>query len=787
MKLNFHFNKPHFLTKKKEKKDGKVKNFLSQFSRGLMLPIAILPVAGLLLGIGGVLGANLKGDATAVVFSNIFKGMGDVVFAVLPILFCVAITITFSKDKGSAAFSSMLAYFVFCSIQLAFFQYDEAGNLISIMWFHTDKQIINSITTTTLGFRTLQTSIFGGIVVGLLTSYLYNHISKWKLPTALDFFSGIRLVPIILIPAISLLAVVFLIIWPYIGYAINFLGTQIQKAPYGTGGLLYGILGRSLMPFGLHHIPIVLVFQTEIGGVLNLSELQTALINNGYDATSTVYKDIVAAFQKVNTSNIYGDQNIWNFISGLSYNTLFDTALNKEIPIFEWFNKNLSVYAGRYTQDYPTYLGVVIGIGVAMIVCCKKENRKVVIPMIASGMGVSFLTGITEPIEFTFLFTAPWLYYLAYVPLSGFSYMFMELLNAHVGTGFARGFIDLIVYGALQVQKGTNFYWAFPLAFGEGLLAFFLFWFGISKFNLNTPGRGNNDFNFNRQNKAVKQINKDDDLAIQIILALGGKDNIKNVTACATRLRISVNDINLVNKAIFKDLKSKGEIYSNNNIQLIYGGYATVLSTYINEILEDNTKEIKEQNKVEINNDVIKNKPLNVEPQQTNNEVVDIFDEQNDKPKEYIPFSIYAPFDGIVFYLKDVDDSVFQNKILGDGIAILPKSSHACSPIDKGQLIDVFDTKHCYIFQTEDGTKIMMHIGIDSIKLKQSPFDLKVNKNIDVTLDTNIVDLNIGLLEQAKSSVTPIVMPNLDPNRKIELVVRNRQIIKKGDILLKVI
>lgn len=586
--MNIQSIKNFFINKKENnKKQGKIKAFFSQLSRGLMIPIAILPIAGLLLGIGGAIGANVKNDLGQV-FANIFKGMSDVIFANLPLLFCIAITITFSKDKGASGFMAALAFLVFSSSQLAFIQFDANGNVASIMWFH--KEIVG-ITTKTLGMITLQTSIFGGIIVGGLTSIIYNHFSTKKLPSVLDFFSGIRLVPFILIPAMFGLALVFLIFWPWVGWLIFTMGKGIQQAPFGTGGLLYGMLGRSLMPFGLHHIPIVMAFQTEFGGVLEGSVIQQALAKDNIDATSEIYQEILKSWtsftksESFNSGRIVGDQNIWNFVNSISLNTV------NGIPLFQWFT-NQGVYAGRFTQDYPTYLGACIGIGAAMIATSEKQNRKRVATIVGSSMVVSFLTGITEPLEFSFLFCAPALYYLLYVPVSGFSYMFMEILNAHVGVGFARGFIDLIIYGAVPILKGTNFYWAFVLAIAEGLLMFGSFWFFIRRFNLATPGRNGNpmtlitkkDYN-EMKNRTSNPYNKDDKVQ-NIIQYLGKLENIEEVSACATRLRVTVKDINVVEKEQFITTGSKGFIVKGNGIQIIYGGEAAILSDKINDIIK---------------------------------------------------------------------------------------------------------------------------------------------------------------------------------------------------------
>ncbi|RXY97027.1 PTS glucose transporter subunit IIBC [Malacoplasma penetrans] len=760
----FHFKKGE--TKNK----GKVKDFFSQLSRGLMLPIAILPIAGLLLGIGGAIGANIPQTSDLQILANIFKAMSQVVFDSLPILFCVAITITFSKDRGTAAFSSLLAYLVFCSIQVPFIQ-KENGQIVSIMWFHTNLNVVRSITTTLFGFTNLQTSIFGGILVGFLTSFIYNKVSKIKLPTALDFFSGIRLVPIVLIPVISLLAVLFLIFWPWVGYVISIIGQNIQLAPYGTGGLLYGILGRSLMPFGLHHIPIILAYQTDFGGVLYKQDLLNALVNNGVSTDSTIYQAINNAFPG---TSIVGDQNIWNFINSLSFNSL-PNADGTQTPIFQWFVKNLNVYAGKYTQDYPTYMGACMGIGVALILVSKKENRKRVASVVGSAMAVAFLTGITEPLEYTFLFCAAPLYYLIYVPLSGISYMLMELSQAHVGVGFARGFIDLIIYGAIPVVKGSNFYWAFPIAIGEGLITGFSFYFLIKKFNFSTPGRNENNFELITKSKykemknmasSSKNKNEAPERIAKLIYALGGLDNIENVTACATRLRVSLNSSELVKVNDFKSMGSKGEFLKDKAIQVIFGGESSILSDQINDVIEGNLslpKDLKTENT-----------DLNKQENKVEN-------------KKIIPFKVFAPVNGKIQYLENVDDDVFKNKLMGNGVAILPTSNKVYSILSKGKLVDIFDTKHCYTFESEDKTKILFHIGIDSVSLSSNPFKPVCKKDSDVSKKSLISEIDLNLLKKAKSIASPIVLPELLENQEVKILVKNNQVIKQGDPILEII
>lgn len=735
------------------KNKGRAKSFFDQLSRGLMLPIAILPIAGLLLGIGGAIGANVTSE-TGVIFANIFKGMSDVIFGNLPLLFCIAITITFSKDKGASGFASAIAYLVFCSSQLAFLQFDEDGKMKSIMWFHT--QIIG-MSTSQLGLPTIQTSIFGGIIVGLLTSFIFNKVSVLKVPKALDFFSGIRLVPIVLIPIMFLLSISFLLFWPWIGLIILKMGEGIQGAPGGTGGLLYGILGRALMPFGLHHIPIVLAFQTPFGGVLTSTALETGILEAGVSVKDSA--TIMEAFIGFNNGgSIEGDQNIWNFINSLPFNDLNSPSGN--IPIFDWFNQYTGVYAGRYTQDYPTYLGVCLGIGAAIIVASEKKNRRDVSVVVGSSMLVAFLTGITEPLEFTFLFAAPLLFYLIYVPLSGLSYMFMELAGAHVGVGFARGFIDLMIYGALPVLKGTRFYWAFILAAGEGLFAFITFLFLIKRFNIATPGRGGNVMKLisKSEYKELKSANNNsqDARIMQIIQNLGGEKNLKDVSACATRLRVSVNDASNISKESFDVLGSKGMVVNNNSLQIIFGGEATILSEKINDYLNNNnngsTKEIKR--------------------------------EYTYRKTSFKKFNVYAPFDGEVCSLDQIPDELFSQGLIGEGIAMIPHSSKVYSIVD-GHLINIFHTNHAYNFASKDGTEILLHIGIDTVKNSDKIFNI-IGHSGRVNLKSHISNIDLQEIKSAKSSITPIVFPDLNSSKKINIEVKYGKKVKAGDLIMSV-
>ncbi len=549
-----------------------------------MLPISILPIAGLLLGIGGAISSNLTGD-TAQQVAKFFFSVSGIVFANLPLLFGAATAMTFTrKNKNSATFIFILGYLVFTSMQDAFIHYDAAGNFKDILWFHTDPKLAYMIGKN-LGITSMQTSIFGGMTIGALTSWIMNKWSDIEFVPSLSFFSGIRFVPIIMMPFVILTSLIFLIFWPFVGQMISTLGTIAASAPGGTDGLLYGMLGRSLMPFGLHHIVIGLAWQTPLGGELTLPSIINAAESLGV-AGDTAFGTIKAAFEQRGAVSIIGDHNIWNFINGLPLKSL-PVSGGESLPIYKWIAVHTGTYAGRFTQDYPIYLGATQGIGAALIYTAHKEKRKKTMAIIGSAMLVAFLTGITEPLEFSFLFIAPLFYYLIYVPLSGLAYMLMKLAGAHVGVGFARGFIDYIIYGALPAQKGTRFLWAIPLSILFAIIGFVTFTYMIKKFDWKTPGREDDEdvelidkkIYKEKKFKNSKTSNADID---KIVKFLGGPSNIENVFACASRLRVTVKKVSVIDQEGIKGLGASGIIQKDKNVQAIFGGKSTILAEKIN-------------------------------------------------------------------------------------------------------------------------------------------------------------------------------------------------------------
>lgn len=565
------------------------RSFLTRLSQAFMLPIAILPFAGLMLGIGGAIGANVK-EGGAILVGDFLRGASGVIFDNIPLFFGASVAIAFSKkNRIYAGFTFLLAYLVFLSIQSVFIFY-ENGTFKSILGLH-NKMSDQYIVSLQLGIRALNTSIFGGIIVGSVVAWIMNRWSEFELPTYLSFFSGIRLVPIILIPFSAILAFTFLLIWPWVGRLIETIGYWSAQAPGGVDGLVYGMLGRALMPLGLHHILISIAWQTNLGGELTQVKFVGAAETLGVLNHPDI-QGVLKSFENVDgTFKIFsGDQRIWNFLNSLPYNTLPTNNNGGSLPLFQWVARYTSVHAGRFMQDYPIYLGAIQGIGLALIFSAKKENRKKIAAIIGSSMAVAFLTGITEPLEFSFLFVAPLFYYWIYVPLSGLAYMFMKLAGAHVGVGFARGFIDYIIFGALPIQKGTQFYWAIPFALGMGIFTFFTFSWMIKRFNWKTPGRSDEEAKLinkkeylANKNQTRNQNEATEEISDILVRGYGGITNIISVTACATRLRVTVKDESKVNKDLIMAQGARGFISKGTSSQAIFGGKAQILSSQITE------------------------------------------------------------------------------------------------------------------------------------------------------------------------------------------------------------
>ncbi len=590
-----------------------MKERISQLSRGFMLPISLLPIAGLFLGIGSAM-VNIvasqnqgidhlsAGLNSFITFANFIKGSGDVVFGNLPIMFAVAIAITFTSDAGGAALTAVVGWLVFNAAQGALItpHYDSAHNIVSASLFWKNDWAA-PIFNNNDGIVSLQTSVFGGIVVGAISAILYNKFYQVEFHPIVSFFSGIRFVPIITFLVMIPVALVFLLIWPYIGQGLASFGNHSAKWPGGMDSFVFGYIEKALTPFGLHHAFYTPLWFSEAGGTLSL---HTRAIASGHlriagqaiaiHKGDTLGTDLALAGITLQNFNFSGDINMWFGADNNSINF---------IDLKNLFGLNL----GRFDQgQYPTMIFGLPACAAAMIMCAKPKYRREAAGIIGSAALTSMLTGITEPIEFTFLFLAPALFWGFHAVMAAFSFMTLSLLGAHVGMTFSGGVIDWCIYGWLPFNIGTKPYMILVVGLPLIPIYYFVFYWAIKKWDLKTPGRTDDeednltmltkaDYKALQQEQVAAEHNKPkkDKLSEtrSFIKALGGAPNLKLVNACATRLRVTLNDATLVDETLLKKLGSFGIVgKGTKSIQVILGGKANVVRSRINDYLKSGQK-----------------------------------------------------------------------------------------------------------------------------------------------------------------------------------------------------
>ena len=530
---------------------------LQRVGKAFMLPIALLPVAGLLLGIGasftnetmltsyGLMGVMGPGTLLFNLLS-IMKNAGDIVFANLPILFAMGVAAGMANsEKEVATLSGAVAYFVMHATINAMLGINgklaadalHAGSLVS-----------------TVGIISLQMGVFGGILVGFGVAALHNRYHKIEFPQVFAFFGGSRFVPIISSLVYVVVGIVMYYIWPMVQNGIYTIGSLVNETGY-FGTFLYGLTERALIPFGLHHVFYMPFWQTGLGG---------SMIING---------QLVEGAQKI-------------FFAQLADPTVLK------------FNAEATRYmAGKF----PFMIFGLPGAALAMYVTAKPEKKKLVGGLLLSAALTAIITGITEPIEFTFLFVAPMMYAIHCV-LAGLSFMLMYIFRVGVGMTFSGGFIDLLLFGILQGEAKTNWLYIVLVGVFYFPIYFFLFRFLILKYNFKTPGREDEDAGVklytrsdydakndkgksNEDKKETAEPTKEDDVSSKIEIGLGGAGNIVSVDACITRLRVNVKDGSLVNKDILKSTGAVGVMQNGDAVQVIYGPKVSVIKSRFDEYL----------------------------------------------------------------------------------------------------------------------------------------------------------------------------------------------------------
>ena len=691
----------------------KIFGVLQRVGRSFMLPIALLPVAGLLLGIGSsftnetmlaAYGLNSVIHPGTLIYTilDVMSQTGNAVFSNLALLFAMGVAIGMArKEKEVAALSGAVAYIIMNTAIQAMI--NAAGGV--------EAMPANS-TTTMLGITTLQMGVFGGIVVGLGVAALHNKFYKIELPQVLAFFGGTRFVPIVSSIVYLVVGIAMFYIWPVVQNGIAALGALVLASGY-AGTFIYGLLERALIPFGLHHVFYMPFWQTAVGG--------TAIIDG---------------------VTVTGAQNIF-----------FAELASKSTTVF-------SVSATRFMAGkFPFMMFGLPGAALAMYQCAKPEKKKAAGGLLLSAALTAFLTGITEPLEFTFIFVALPMYAVHCV-LAGLSFMLMHILNVGVGMTFSGGLIDLVLFGVMQGNAKTHWVWVVVVGAVYFVLYYIIFRFMISKFDYKTPGRDDAEevklytrADVNARNAASGSVPAGNDpVSALIVEGLGGAANLTDVDCCATRLRCTVNDAALVKQDVLKASGASGVICKGNGVQVVYGPKVAVIKAKLEDYLESTPKDL-----------VVAPSPAAASA-----------------AKDTV---LSACLNGTVVPLADVKDEAFASGVLGDGIAIEPSDGELVAPAD-GEISSTFETHHAVGMTTADGAELLMHIGIDTVKLGGKHFTYLVNEGDKVKKGQPLIRFELEAIKAEGYPVTtPVIVCNTDDYAAVEAKAGGT--VKQGDALLE--
>lgn len=697
-------------------------SLLQRIGQSFMLPIALLPIAGIFLGIGSSLtntnmlaayhlkGLMGPGTAPYILFS-LLNSAGSIIFDNLPILFAVGVAIGMARsEKATAALSSIIAFFV---------MHSTIGSLIT--YTGRSHSFLTGATTEIVGITSLQMGVFGGIIVGLGVAALHNRFYKIELPKVFSSFGGTHFIPIISAITYVGIGILMFYIWPPIQILINDAGKLVLTSGYG-GTFVYGLLERALIPFGLHHVFYMPFWQTAVGG----REL-------------------------VNGQLIEGAQNI--FFAELASP---DTS-------------HFSVAATRFMSGkFPLMMFGLPGAALAMYTCARPENKKAVGSLLLSTAISSAVTGITEPLEFAFLFVAPPLYAI-HCAFAGLSYMLMHMLNVGIGMTFSGGFLDFFLFGILQGNTKTSWLHVIPVGILYFIVYFIIFRVMILKFNYQTPGH-------EKDNAAP--VNNADNKSQQILDGLGGLENISDLSCCATRLRVTLHRPSKLNKEKLLATGAAAVVANGDGVQVVYGPEVTViharLQDYIAQIIPASSSTADNSAAVPTTSAEVSNPAVSAEAKDSDNLSV----------ADAITDIVYAPCNGTVIPLKEINDGVFSEGYIGEGLAIEPVDGSFYAPFDCSVAM-VFDTHHAIALHTANDTELILHVGLDTVKLNGQHLEVFVQEGQEIQKGDLILRADLeGIQSAGCRTVTPVVITGAGGAESVELLKTGP--VHIGDAVLKV-
>lgn len=664
-------------------------NKLTNIGGSLQTPIDILPAAGILLALGTIFTSQsfldmmpIMDNPTLTHIFNVCLQCGSIIFGNLPLIFAAGVAIGLTNNDGVAALSAIVGYLIM-NVTI--------GGILNV----TPEMLETSRAyTSILGIPTLQTGVLGGIFIGVLASAIYNRFYKVELPQALAFFAGKRSVPIITAFAAFFLGIVMCFVWPPIQDGINALSATISNMNSAAAGFMFGFVERLTIPFGMNHVwwP---TFWLQAGEYVN------------------------QAGQVVN-----GDQ------------LIFFAQLADNVPLTAGTFMNGLFVLKMFSMPAAAF---------AMYKCARPENRKKVAGIMLSGAITSFVCGITEPLEFCFIFAAPVLF-LIHAVIAGLGFAAMNLLGAHLGLSFSGGFLDYLFFNVLTNR--SNWWIVIPVGIALFAIYYFLFTFAIKKWNLKTPGR-----------EAKKETDVDDvaisdtELITKVIEALGGSSNIVHVNACYSRLRVDVHEVSKVDKDAFTNLQASGVSILGKNIQVIYGMKAVAMKEGVLAMMKGAT----------------------ITGESISSVQGDINISEDPKALE----QLVSPYTGIIMPITAVPDEVFKSRAMGDGFAVDLNNGEITSPIN-GTVISIFPTKHAISLVDTKKNEVLLHLGLDTVNLNGEGFTLHVEAGDSVTAGQKLADVDLKLLKEKQiSAISPVIFTNLDSS-KYEIKIKTNGSVAKG-------
>ena len=651
---------------------------LQKLGKALMLPVAMLPAAGLLLGFGNAAQQDamlqlmpfLDADWIQLV-ARVMEDAGNIVFSNLALIFAVGVAIGLAGD-GAAALAALVGYLVM--------------NQVMGSWLGLSAETLASEPgfASVLGIPTLQTGVFGGIIIGLIAAYSYNRFHDIEMPSFLGFFAGKRFVPIVTAGFAFIAGLLMLIVWPPIQDAMNSASLWLIEEGTYIAVFAFGFIKRLLIPFGLHHI-FHAPFWYEFGSY------------------TTAAGEIVR-----------GDMTIF----------------------FAQLRDGVEITAGNFMAgEFPIMMFGLPAAALAMYHTARPERKKLVAGLLASGALTSFLTGITEPLEFSFMFLSPILF-LIHAVLDGLSFVLMTFLSVNIGYTFSGGGIDFLLFGILPGQEP---WWLAVIAgLVFAVIYYVIFRFMIQKFNLLTPGREADNDEEGNEGNAIDQ----NSLPAQVLEAMGGQENIAHLDACITRLRVSVKDQGEVDKNRLKKLGASGVLEVGDNIQAIFGPRSEIIKGQMQDIMAGKTpRKAEEKQKNTVNKSTV--------------------------PVEEDLF--VSPMTGEIKPLSEVPDPVFSGKMMGDGFAVLPTHGTIVSPV-KGKIVHLFPTKHAIGIESDSGREVLIHVGIDTVNLEGKGFEALVAQDDKVEIGQPLLNVDLEYIsEHAPSIMTPVIFTNLKEGETVSI------------------